>query len=115
MRDLSLHILDITENSVRAGASRVEIRLADDTVADRLTLEIIDDGQGMDEEMRRHVLEPFTTSRTERPVGLGLPLLAQAAREAEGECRVESSPGKGTTVGVEIPLETLEERDNGAH
>jgi len=98
MRDLSLHILDVAENSVRAGATRVEIRLEEDPKRDLMRLEIIDNGSGMDEPMRQAVLSPFTTSRTERRVGLGLPLLAQAAREAQGDCEIESAPGQGTRV-----------------
>lgn len=98
MQDLSQHILDVAENSVRAGARQVEIRLAQDSATDRLRLEIVDDGEGMGDGVRQTVLSPFTTSRTERKVGLGLSLLAQAAREAAGDCQVESSPGKGTRV-----------------
>jgi anti-sigma regulatory factor (Ser/Thr protein kinase) len=98
MQDLSLHILDIAENSVRAGASLIEIRIEEATAADRLRIEIADNGQGMGEQMRRRVLSPFTTSRTDRKVGLGLSLLAQAARQADGECDVESEPAGGTRV-----------------
>ncbi len=98
MEDLSLHILDIAENAIRAGARVVEIRLVEDTATDLLLIEIADDGKGMDAELCRQVLSPFVTTRTERRFGLGLPLLAQAAREANGDCRVESQPGKGTKV-----------------
>lgn len=98
MEDLSLHILDIAENSIAAGARNVEIRLIEDTEGDLLTLEIEDDGAGMDEEMVRKAPDPFVTTRTERRVGLGLSLLAQAAEMANGKMTLESQPGKGTRV-----------------
>jgi anti-sigma regulatory factor (Ser/Thr protein kinase) len=98
MEDLSLHILDIVENSIAAAASEIKILIVEDSGDDRLSLEIRDDGNGMDEEMRRNALDPFFTTRTTRRVGLGLPLLAQAARESGGSLELESMPGRGTTV-----------------
>ncbi len=98
MQDLSLHILDVVENSIAAGAGEVGILITEDTEGDRLSLEIRDDGRGMDEETRNRVLDPFYTTRTTRRVGLGLPMLAQAAREGGGGLELESTPGQGTTV-----------------
>lgn len=98
MQDLSLHILDIVENSLSAGAHRVEIRIEEDLEADRMTIEIVDDGFGMDEAMLKQALDPFFTTKTVRRVGLGLPLLAEACRACEGELGLQSRPGKGTTV-----------------
>jgi signal transduction histidine kinase len=98
MEDLSLHILDIAENSISASAKRVEIRIDEDKVNDLLTVEIKDDGKGMDEQMLQKALDPFFTTRTTRKVGLGLSLLAQAARQSDGEIELNSGPGKGTTV-----------------
>ena len=98
MQDLSLHILDIAENSIAASATRITIRLVEETRRDSLLLEIRDNGKGMDERMRQEALDPFFTSRTTRKVGLGLPLLAQAAREGGGRLELESEPGRGTTV-----------------
>jgi anti-sigma regulatory factor (Ser/Thr protein kinase) len=96
--ELSLHLLDIVRNAVEAGASRVAVTITEDTAADRLTLEVGDDGRGMTPELARRVVDPFTTSRATRHVGLGLPLLAQAARQCAGDLKVESEPGRGTTV-----------------
>jgi len=97
MRDLSLHILDLAENSVRAGAALVEIGVRAD--ADRLiTLTIRDDGCGMDEELQRIVLSPFGTTRTTRKVGLGIPLMAQNARLTGGDIALQSEVGKGTLL-----------------
>jgi hypothetical protein len=98
MQDLSLHILDIVENSIAASATRITVRIAEDTREDLLSLEIGDNGRGMDAEMCKRALDPFCTSRTTRRVGLGLPLLAQAAREAGGRLDLDSQPGRGTTV-----------------
>jgi anti-sigma regulatory factor (Ser/Thr protein kinase) len=98
MEDLSLHILDIAENAVRADARLVQIRVRVEEATDTLTLEVRDDGCGMDEAMRERALSPFGTTRTERDVGLGLPLLIQAARETGGDCTVHSEPGRGTRV-----------------
>ena len=84
MEDLSLHILDIVDNSIAAGAHAVTIRLVEDTATDRLTLEIEDDGAGMEEAVRKVAFDPFVTTKGTKKVGLGLALLAQASREAEG-------------------------------
>lgn len=98
VEDLSLHILDIVENSIAAGASCVEITIREDLATDRLEVEIADDGQGMNAEMKEKALSPFFTSKTVRRVGLGLPLFREAARRAGGELTVTSQPGQGTCV-----------------
>ncbi|HET6515925.1 MAG TPA: ATP-binding protein [Thermodesulfovibrionales bacterium] len=98
MEDLSLHILDIAENSVTAGADLVEIRVEEDTANDRLTLEIRDNGRGMDEETVKMVTDPFFSTKTVRRVGLGLPLLKQSAEECDGCFSITSGQGKGTTI-----------------
>jgi len=69
-----------------------------DTQGDRLDIEIADDGKGMDPEFAASVIDPFVTTRTTRKVGLGIPMLAQAARACDGDLTVESAVGKGTTV-----------------
>lgn len=97
MRDLSLHILDLAENSVRAGASLVEIGI-DVTENKRITLTLRDNGCGMSREMLESVTSPFTTSRTTRKVGLGIPLMMQNARLTGGDVTLESEPGKGTCL-----------------
>lgn len=98
MEDLALHILDIVENSIAASARRIAIVIVEDTERDVLSIEIRDDGKGMDAETRERALDPFFTTRTTRRVGLGIPLLAQAARESDGSFKLLSEPGKGTTV-----------------
>jgi hypothetical protein len=98
MEDLSLHVLDVAQNSVLAHAKRIEIRVDENPQEDRLTIEIVDDGVGMDEAAVARATDPFVTSRPGKKVGLGLALLAEAARAAGGDIRVESCVGKGTTV-----------------
>ena len=96
--ELSLHILDVLENAIEAGAARVELRIEEDLETDRLTIEVIDNGRGMDEKTLAHVLAPFFTTRQTRHVGLGLPLFAAAAERCNGALRVESQVGQGTRV-----------------
>jgi len=93
-----LHILDIAENSIRAQARRVEIRIEDNRKKDLLSLEIIDDGRGMDPKTAENALDPFFTTKTTRRFGLGLPLLAEAARAASGNFTISSKVGKGTRI-----------------
>ncbi|MDR1755619.1 MAG: ATP-binding protein [Culturomica sp.] len=98
MKDLSSHILDIVQNSIRANARRIGIELEEDLLRDRLTVRIEDDGDGMDEETLRRVRDPFYTSRTVRKVGLGIPLLTQNAERTGGSVTIESALGKGTVL-----------------
>jgi K+-sensing histidine kinase KdpD len=98
MKDISLHILDVAENGITAGARRIEIEIDEDINADRLVVTIRDDGRGMSAEFLARVLDPFTTTRNTRKVGLGLPLFQHSARQAGGDLRVESELGVGTKV-----------------
>ena len=98
MEDLSLHILDIVENAISAKAKKIEIWVVEEPREDRLTIEIKDDGIGMDEEVSQKAVDPFFTTRSSRRVGLGLSFMAQAAQEAGGSLRIESTLGKGTKV-----------------
>jgi anti-sigma regulatory factor (Ser/Thr protein kinase) len=100
MRELSLHILDVLENALEAGATNVELEIDEDLHADRLMIAVRDNGRGMDCQTARRALDPFFTTRTTRHVGLGLPLFAAAARRCDGDLRLESAPGRGTTVTV---------------
>lgn len=108
MRELAQHITDLLENSVRAGAHRVEIEMDERRDEDLLTLTVRDDGSGMPPEVVRQVADPFFTSRTCRRVGLGLPLLAAAADRSGGTLRIESQVRKGTTVKVTFRLSNID-------
>ena len=98
MLELALHVLDILQNTVEAGATRVRLSIVEDGPADLLTITVTDDGCGMDEQTVRQVLNPFYTTRTTRHVGLGLPLFAAAAEGTGGGLKICSQPGRGTTV-----------------
>lgn len=96
MRELALNILDIVENSVKANATLVEIDvIAKDNL---LTIAIKDDGKGMSKEFLAKVTDPYTTTRTTRKVGMGLPLLKMEAEMSGGSFKIESELGVGTTV-----------------
>lgn len=99
MKEISLNILDITENSVKAGATLTEIYV--DEAGDKLTLTIKDDGCGMNEETVKSVTDPFYTTRKTRKVGLGIPLLKLACEQTGGSLSITSSVDEdthGTTV-----------------
>ena len=101
MKELSLNILDVTENSVKAGSTLTEIRISE--TGDALTITIKDNGCGMTDEVERAVVNPFYTTRTTRSVGLGIPLLKLAAEQTGGGLEIESktsleSADHGTTV-----------------
>lgn len=98
MPEISLNILDVAENSTRAGAALVEITVDADMTVDRLTITIADNGCGMTEEQVARVTDPFFTSRTTRKVGLGVPFFKYAAESTGGTFSIESQPGVGTTV-----------------
>ncbi len=104
MEDISLHILDVAENSITAGSSRIEITVVEDTARDLLTLIISDNGAGMDPEMSKNALDPFFTTKQGKRVGLGIPLLAQAARESGGGISIESNKDSGTTITARFKL-----------
>jgi signal transduction histidine kinase len=113
MLELALHILDIAENSTRAGARHVEIKLREDQERDLLILEIDDDGAGMDEDALAKALDPFYTTKKVRRVGLGLPMLAQAAERTGGGLTIESAPGLGTHLRVTFGLSHLDRQPLG--
>jgi signal transduction histidine kinase len=98
MEDLSLHILDIAENSVAAQADKIEIRISEDLDKDFLSIEIADNGVGMDKETLEKALDPFYTSKTVRRFGFGLSLLSEAAKAADGHFSLRSKKGEGTVL-----------------
>jgi anti-sigma regulatory factor (Ser/Thr protein kinase) len=98
MEDISLHILDIAENSIGAGADLIRITISEDTDKDLFSIEVEDNGKGIPEDIRANVLDPFCTTRTTRKVGLGLSLLAQSARETGGDITLKTGNKTGTTV-----------------
>jgi len=98
MQDISLHLLDIFQNSVSAGATLIACRM--DKSEETLRLVVQDNGKGMDEQTRKAALDPFYTSKTHRKkkVGLGIPLFAQSATLSGGSFDLQSSQGEGTRL-----------------
>ena len=96
MRELSLNVMDVAQNSVRAEARVVSITVAESDKDDRLTIEIADDGCGMTDEQVQQVIDPFFTTRTTRKVGLGVPLFKLSAEQTGGSFDIQSEKGKGT-------------------
>lgn len=107
MKELSLHLLDVAKNSTAAGAKNVSITL-DETAEGWLTIAIADDGRGMAPEFLAQVTDPFTTTRTTRKVGLGLPLLRLAAEQTGGSLSIDSNLGVGTTVAARFQRRHLD-------
>ena len=107
MRDLSMHVLDIAQNSIQAEAKQVSI---DFLVDERrwLTLTVEDDGTGMPSELFQKVMNPFTTTRTTRRVGLGIPLLLQSAESSGGQLTMRSEPGEGTILTATFDLNHID-------
>jgi len=97
MEDLSFHILDIAENAIAAGATRVLISVNENEKRDMLAFRVTDNGRGMSREEKARALDPFFTTKRKR-TGLGLPLLAQTAEVCGGRVVIESAPRKGTRV-----------------
>ena len=98
MRELSLNVLDIAQNSISAGALLVEIEVIEDSVNHELLIGIYDDGKGMTPEQLESVRDPFFTTRTTRKVGMGIPLFKFAAEMTGGRFEMESEVGVGTKV-----------------
>lgn len=102
VEDLCMHIADLLENSLRAGAERVELKLSRERGT--LRLEVEDDGAGMDGELLRRAADPFFTTKGHgKGIGLGLPLFLQTVEELGGTLEVSTRPGGGTRVRAEIP------------
>jgi hypothetical protein len=108
MKDLSLHILDIVQNSIRAKATLICIEIAEIATENQLIIAITDNGCGMDKEQLQQAINPFYTSRTTRKVGLGLSLLKQNAEMAGGSFSIESELGMGTKVTAIFGLNHLD-------
>jgi anti-sigma regulatory factor (Ser/Thr protein kinase) len=98
MKEIALHIMDIAENCVAAGADRVNVSVKDEENANLLKIRIEDNGRGMSKEELLRVSDPFYTSRTTRRVGMGVPLFRQHAEMAGGDLKIQSKQGTGTTM-----------------
>ncbi len=113
MLELALHILDIVENSVRAGATLVRILIRENRAKDLFLMRITDNGSGMTPEERQRALDPFYTTKKVRRVGLGLPMLSDAADRTGGKMTLRSKPGTGTVVEAAFGLSHIDRQPMG--
>lgn len=106
MRDLALHILDIAENSLNAGATLVEIEVVENPGSDRLSIKVRDNGRGF--EVGHRMGNPFYTTKEGKRFGLGISLFRQAVEQCAGWFSIESAPGMGTVVEAELVLSHID-------
>ncbi len=108
MKELSLHILDVAENSITAGADLIEIHLKEDYKKNVLEIVIADNGRGMDGKMLKRVTDPFFTTKGSKKVGLGLSLLKETCEKCDGDFLLDSSPAKGTRMKAWLMLNHID-------
>ena len=108
MRELSLNILDIAQNSISAGAPLITIEVSEDTTKHTLLIGVYDNGKGMSEEQVKSVIDPFFTTRTTRKVGMGIPLFKMAAEQTGGSLEIKSELGVGTEVRATFKTDSVD-------
>ena len=113
MKEISLHILDIMQNSVTAGADLIELVVIENEKEDILSFLVKDNGKGMSKEFLASVTDPFTTGRTTRKVGLGIPLLKNATELTGGGIEIESTLGEGTTIKANFVYSSIDRQPLG--
>ena len=113
MQEISLNILDIVQNSIRAEASLIEVIIEEAPSTDLFAFTVKDNGCGMDEEMVKRVTDPFVTTRTTRKVGLGISLLKSLAQQAGGDIKLESQVGIGTVIRADFSYSHIDRQPLG--
>lgn len=113
MREISLHILDMMQNSIAAHATLVSLEIIEDMAEDILKFTVCDNGSGMEPEFLAQVTDPFTTKRTTRRVGLGIPLLKLAAENTGGGIDIQSKVGKGTRISARFGYSHIDRQPLG--
>lgn len=113
MEELSLHLLDLVENAVRAGADVIKIKIDEEPEQDMLCMLVEDNGKGMEPELAAQASDPFCTTRSTRRVGLGLSLLQANAESCDGGLSLKSKPGQGTRVRVWFNLSHIDRQPLG--
>ena len=113
MKTLALHILDITENSVKSGAGIIEIKIHENPEKNIYSIEIKDNGAGMDKETLERVTDPYYTTKNNKKVGMGLSLLKQNAEQTGGSLNIQSEKNKGTIVRAEFGYNHIDLADLG--
>lgn len=113
MKEISLHIMDLVQNSIRAKASEIEISILESVDRNILEIEIKDNGHGMSGEMLKKVTDPFFTSRTTRKVGLGIPLYKQLVEQCNGKFSINSEEKRGTHLHSTMELNNIDRQPMG--
>jgi anti-sigma regulatory factor (Ser/Thr protein kinase) len=113
MKEISLNILDIVQNSLRAGAVKISIEIKESAMTDIYRIVVTDNGNGIPADILDKVTDPFVTTRTKRKMGLGLPLLKYHAELTGGTLSIESDPGKGTRVAASFSLKHIDRQPLG--
>ena len=113
MQEISLNILDIVQNSIRADATLIEVIIEEIPSSDVFAFTVKDNGCGMDEEMVKRVTDPFVTTRTTRKVGLGISLLKSLAQQAGGDIKLESKVGVGTVIRADFSYNHIDRQPLG--
>lgn len=108
MKELAYHILDIANNSVRGEAKEIIITIDENIIDNKLSFTIEDDGKGIPPDMLKTIKDPFTTSRTFRKVGLGIPFLNDTCVQCNGSLQIESTIGVGTTVNASMEYNNID-------
>ena len=108
MEELSLHIMDVLQNSLAAGAKRIDLDIEEDKERDRLVIRVKDDGRGMTREELKRVQDPFYTTKRKIGVGLGIPMFKWVAEHCDGSFSMDSEPGKGTVLEAVMRLSHID-------
>lgn len=108
MKDIALHVLDLVQNSISAKADLIEIEIEENPIKNTYVLSIKDNGRGMAPEFLAKVRDPYTTTRTTRKVGMGIPLLLQNAEAAGGKLEIDSKVGVGTELRATFQLDHID-------
>jgi hypothetical protein len=108
LRELSLHLIDIAENGIAAGADLITIKLCERKKENLLEVSVSDNGRGIPKDLLKKVVDPFFTTKTTRRIGLGLSLFKEAAARCDGEFCINSEEGKGTEVFASFKLDHID-------
>jgi anti-sigma regulatory factor (Ser/Thr protein kinase) len=108
LRELSLHLIDLAENGIAAGADLITIELSEMKSENLLSITVADNGRGIPRDMMEKVVDPFFTTRTTRRVGLGLSLFKESAARCDGEFHIRSEEGRGTEVFASFKLDHID-------
>jgi anti-sigma regulatory factor (Ser/Thr protein kinase) len=113
MKEISLHIMDLLQNSIRAEASIIQIVVEEQVNENQLKIVIEDNGHGMSPDILKRAMDPFFTSRTTRKVGLGISLFKQLVEQCNGDLAITSEEGKGTRLMAHMDLNHIDRQPMG--